>query len=215
MPPGWAWAGQLLFILALLWAIRRAPWGRLKDSSALNLWLGTSVFLMGLWSIKTGIKPGLNFHLLGATAATLMFGPELALLGLAIVLVAVTLAGMSGWQGFGWNGLIMATLPVAISHGILRLMEHKLPRHLFIYIFANAFFGSALAIAACGLGAALLLTLAGTYPLAYLLHDYLPYFILMGWSEAVTTGMAITVMVVYRPQWLSTFDDQTYLGHGK
>ena len=215
LPPGWAWVGHVLFILALLWAFRHAPWQRLKDSAALNLWLGACVTLMALWSVKTGIKPGLNFHLLGATAMTLMFGPQLAILGLTIVLVAITLADMSGWQGFGWNGLIMAALPVAVSHAVLRLEQRKLPRHLFIYIFLNAFFGGALAIAACGLGASLLLVSAGTYPLAYLLHDYLPYFILMGWSEAITTGMAITMMVVYRPHWVATFDDQTYLGHGK
>jgi uncharacterized membrane protein len=37
----------------------------------------------------------------------------------------------------------------------------------------------------------------------------------MAWSEAVTTGMAITLMVVYRPQWVSTFDDKAYLGRDK
>jgi uncharacterized membrane protein len=211
LPTAWLWPGWGLFALAFFWAVRTAPWSRLKDASRLNLWLGACVLLMAVWSIKTGIKPGLNFHLLGATALTLMFGPQLAMIGLAIVLVAVTLAGMSGWQEFGWNALCMGVLPVAVSHGIYWLADRKLPNHLFVYIFINAFLGGALAMTAAGLGGTLLLRLSGVYPAAYLYHEYLPYFILMAWSEAVTTGMAMTMMVVYQPQWVCTFDDKRYL----
>lgn len=213
LPSGWYWTGSALLVPLLVWALRTAPWRRLKDASQLNLWLGTCVVLMALWSIKTGIKPGLNFHLLGATAMTLMFGPQLAILGIIIVLTAVTLAGMSGWQGYGWNALIMGAVPVAVSYGMYWLADRKLPNHLFVYIFLNAFFGAALAMAATGLGATLLLLWSGAYPAAYLFHDYLPYFILMAWSEAVSTGMAITMMVVYTPQWVGTFDDARYLRH--
>ncbi|MHB0984478.1 MAG: energy-coupling factor ABC transporter permease [Sulfuricella sp.] len=211
LPSGWYWTGSGLLVPLLVWALRTAPWRRLKDASQLNLWLGACVVLMALWSIKTGIKPGLNFHLLGATAMTLMFGPQLAILGIIIVLTAVTLAGMSGWQGYGWNALIMGAVPIAVSYGMYWLADRKLPNHLFVYIFLNAFFGGALAMAATGLGATLLLLWSGAYPAAYLFHDYLPYFILMAWSEAVTTGMAITMMVVYTPQWVGTFDDARYL----
>lgn len=207
----WYWTGQGLCALLLFWAIRTAPWHKLKDASMLNVWLGTCVFLMALWSVKTGIKPGLNFHLLGATAMTLMFGPQLALLGLTITLTAVTLAGMAGWQGYGWNTVIMGALPVAVSYGTYWLADRKLPNHLFVYIYLSAFFGGALAMAVAGLGGTLLLQLSGTYLPAYLYHDYLPYYILMSWSEAITTGMAITLMVVYSPNWVSTFDDARYL----
>ncbi|MBU1691875.1 MAG: energy-coupling factor ABC transporter permease, partial [Gammaproteobacteria bacterium] len=161
LPSGWYWTGQGLYVLVLFWAILTAPWRKLKDTGPLNVWLGACVVLMALWSIKTGIKPGLNFHLLGTTAMTLMFGPRLALIGLSIVLTAVTLAGMSGWQGLGWNALIMGVLPVAVSYGIYWLTDRKLPNHLFVYIFLNAFFGGALAMAAAGLGGTLLLQLSG------------------------------------------------------
>lgn len=211
LPTAWLWPGWGLFALAFFWAVRTAPWSRLKDAGRLNLWLGACVLLMAVWSIKTGIKPGLNFHLLGATAMTLMFGPQLALIGLAIVLAAVTLAGMSGWQAFGWNALCMGILPVAVSYGMYWLADRKLPNHLFVYIFLNAFLGGALAMATAGLGGTLLLRLSGVYLAAYLYNEYLPYFILMAWSEAVTTGMAMTMMVVYQPQWVCTFDDKRYL----
>ncbi len=213
LPLDWLWPGWGLFVLAFFWAIRTAPWKRLTDPSQINVWLGACVALMALWSVKTGIKPGLNFHLLGATAMTLMFGPQLAVIGLAIVLAAVTLAGMSGWEGFGWNALCMDVFPVAVSYGIYLLADRKLPNNFFIYTFLNAFLGGALSMLVAGMGATLVLEISGVYLTAYLYHDYLPYFILMAWSEAVTTGMALTLMVVYRPDWVGTFDDTRYIRH--
>lgn len=211
LPAAWLLPGWILFLPALAWAIRTAPWRRLNDSTQLNIWLGACVTLMALWSIKGGIRPGLDFHLIGATAMTLMFGPQLALVGLAIVLSAVTLAGMSGWQGFGWNGLYMAALPVAVSYGLFRLADRRLPNLLFVYIFFNACLGGAISVALIGLAATLLLQLSGVYLATYLYHNYLPYFILLGWSEAISTGMALTLMVVYRPNWVGTFDEERYI----
>lgn len=53
--------------------------------------------------------------------------------------------------------------------------------------------------------------LSGTYPLDYLLEEYLPYFFLISFSEAFITGMLITMMVIYKPEWVATFDDRRYL----
>lgn len=205
------WTGNALALFALLAALQRAPWDTLKRPDLLNVWLGAAVALMLVWSIKTGIKPGLNFHLLGSTLLTLMFGPWLALVMLAVVLVAVTLAGAAGWASLGVNFLLMAALPVVLSHVLYRITDARLPNHFFIYIFVNAFLGAGLAMAACGLAATLLLTGAGIYSSDYLSSQYLPYFILMAWSEAMLTGMVMTLMVVYRPDWVATFDDARYI----
>ena len=37
---------------------------------------------------------------------------------------------------------------------------------------------------------------------------------LLAWGEAFATGMLVTLMVVYKPEWVSTFDDARYLGRG-
>jgi uncharacterized membrane protein len=56
------------------------------------------------------------------------------------------------------------------------------------------------------------MTVADAYSLDYLLAHYTPYATLMlSWAEAFSTGMAITVMAVYRPAWLETFDDARYI----
>lgn len=210
----WYAAGHLLFALVMVQAVRYAPWRRLNRPDQLHLWFGTIVFLMMLWTIKTGIKPGLSLHLLGATAFTLMFGPSLAIVGLTMVLAGVTLSGAAGWWSFSVNALVMVVLPVYLSYGVFRLVERKLPNHFFVYVFLNAFLGAAVAMSVTGVLATLLLAAAGAYALDYLSGEYLPYFILLAWGEALTTGMALTIMVVYRPGWVSTFDDTRYL-HNK
>lgn len=196
--------------LGILWHVRNCPWHMLGERDNLNVFLGATVSVLGLWLIRTGIKPGLNFHLVGATALTLMFRPSYALLALALVTGAITL-----WDGeykaYPANLLIMGVVPVLVSWSIYRLVDRRLPNHMFVYIFLNAFFGAAVAVFAVGLASTALSAAIGAYTLDYLLREYLPYYLLMAWSEAFATGMIITLLVVYRPQWVATFDDRRYL----
>lgn len=169
------------------------------------------VTLMLLWSMKAGVKPGLSLHLVGATVMTLSFGPYLAIAGLSVVLAAATLNGAAGWSAFPLNAMVMIAVPVLVSHGILRFSERFLPPHLFVYLFVNAFIGAAMMIMVTGLTASVVMFLAGVYTWDYLFTQYLPYMLLLGFSEGWLSGMAMTLMVVYKPEWVSTFDDRTYL----
>jgi len=215
----WAYGAILPYAMCLLWAALWAPWRRLTDGQQMNVWMGTIVVLMLVWSMKAGVKPGLNLHMLGATAFTLMFGRQLALLGLSIVLAAVTynatFKGIQGWQPFALNALALVVFPVFVTHAILRLVERRLPANIFVYIFISAFFGAALTVVATGMLTALLLWLSGAYSGALLLSDYVPFYILLGFSEAWLNGAAITLMVVYYPHWVGSFDDRRYLWQKK
>lgn len=207
----WYWAAWAAWLPLVVHCARRAPWARLKESEQSHLWLGMIVALVLLWSLKAGVKPGLNLHLLGATAFTLCCGPRLAFIGLSVVLAGVTLNASDGWLGFALNSLLLCGTGVAASWGILRLVERLLPRHFFIYVFVNAFFGSALTVLAVGVAIAAVLVLGDAYGIDYLLGDYLPYFFLLGFAEAWLSGMVMTLFVVYRPSWVATFDDERYL----
>lgn len=157
----WILLSWLLFVWVALVALRRAPWRVLADSARLNAFLATIVALIVLWHLQAGVKPGLSLHLLGATVFTLCFGWALAFVGLCLVLVGVGLNGFSGWQSFAVNALLMAGVGVAVSHGLHRLVDRLLPRHMFVYIFCKGFFASALALIAVGLSACALLVSAG------------------------------------------------------
>lgn len=208
----WTVLAWCLFAMSASLAARRAPWHVLADSRRLNAFLAMIVGLILLWHLKAGIKPGLALHLLGATVFTLCFGWALAFIGLCAVLAGVTLNGAAGFKPFAVNALLMAGVGVFTSHWLHQLVDRVLPRHLFVYIFCKGFFASALAVMAVGVVSCMLLVLAGAYDSDYLTSEYLPYFLLLGFSEAWLSGMLSTLFAVYRPELLADFEDAQFFG---
>ena len=203
------WLG--LAFLAWRW-LMSGDWRRLAEPSKLNLFLGATVAVLALWQIRTGIKPGLAFHLYGVAALTLMFGFWRATFSGVLILLANAAFGRGSWTSLGVDALLVAALPAAMSWNIYRFLERRLPNHFIIYVLGNGFFGAALSVGVVGLATTALMAVAGAYPLDYLLAQYTPYAtLLLGWAEAFSTGMAVTVMAVYRPAWLETFDDVKYI----
>lgn len=211
LPQSWWWVADAVLLGVMIDAGRHAPWRRLREPAQLNVWLGCIVTLALLWGVRAGVRPGLSFHLLGATACTLLFKPRLAIMAMTLVVTSQVATGVIELQSAAANALLMGVFPVLISQAVLRLVERRLPPNPFVYIFGAAFFGAGLTIAATGALASLLLAAAGAYPLDDLAGEYLPWLILLAWAEAFTTGAAITLIVVYRPTWIATFDDRLYL----
>ncbi len=211
MGEGWYWAAWIAWVLFFARSLWCAPWRRLKDSEQLNVWLGMVVLLTVVWSLKAGIKPGLTFHLLGATVFTLSFGPHLAFIGLSLVTLGVTLNGAAGPFAYAANALLLAGLSVGLSQFFFRIFSGALPKHFFVFIFVNGFLGAALTIVGVGFAVTVLLAMAGAYQWDYLFSEYFPYFVLLAFSEAWLSGMLMTLFVVYRPEWVGSFDDSAYL----
>ena len=102
-------------------------------------------------------------------------------------------------------------IPAAVTYVAYAVIYHRLPRHPFIYIFLNAFIAAAVAIAATHLAhAAWALTTAMLTP-KQVWENYLMITPLVMFPEALLNGMAVTLMVVYRPNWLVTFNDKQYI----
>ncbi len=212
-PASWHWGMTLLSVIALWRAVRRAPWRSLLEPSSvrLNLAAGFAVGLMLLWSLRVGIEPVADLHMLGAMAATLALGPHLALFALGVTLTGVMLNGTGEWLAWPASFVLMVIVPVYVATLIQHAVERWLPAHLFIFIFAAAFLGAALTVMAQGISVSLVLMLSGAYSAGFLFGDYLPPFLLLGFAEAWISGAVITLMVVYRPGWVEAFDDRRYL----
>lgn len=213
-PTGWLGPCAVMLAAIVLDLALHAPWRSLRDGQRLNLWLGSVVALLVLWRIHAGLRPGLDFHVLGASACALMFGARLGWAAIAIVQVGSAAVGGLEWSSLPLNLLVMGMTPVGVTTLVLRAVERWLPSHFFVYIFASAFFGAALGMIATGCVACALLAATGRYALPTLLSEVLPWYLLMAWAEAFLTGATITLMVVYRPGWVATFDDQRYLRDG-
>jgi len=211
LPAEWLTALWVLWLLTLLPLLAPGAWRPLCDPRRLNLWCAAITIVLTLWCIRTGIKPGLGMHLLGATVLMLMFGPRLAQLALYVVTAAAAFAGMGDATAYPANALLAGAAPVWISFVLLRAVERWLPQQIFVFIFAGAFFGGALAMVGSVVMAAVLHAAAGSYAFAYLAEYYLPHALMLAWGEAFMTGMFTALMVAYHPQWILLFDDRRYL----
>lgn len=202
------WLGLAFF--AWRW-LQSGDWRALARPERLNLFLGATVAVLGLWQIRAGIKPGLSFHLYGISVLTMMFGFWRASFAGMLILLTNALFGRGSLATLGVDALMVAILPAATSWGLFRLLDRYLPNHFFIYVLGNGFFGGALAAGTIGLVTTAVMALFGVYTPHYLLEHYTPYTLLISWAEAFSTGMAVTIMAVYRPTWLETFDDSRYI----
>lgn len=207
----WIWGSLAIYALVWLAVLRTTQWRRLLDNSLSHGFLGACVLLLVLWHIEVRQFPGLNYHYLGATLLTLMFRWQLAFVGMNLILAGMVLNGEAHWQTLPINSLTMGLIPILTSYGLFRLIDSKLPNHLFVYIFLNAFFGAAITVATAVIVTSLLLASAGVYHFDFLWKNYLPFLPLMMFPESFITGMLTTLGVVFYPQWVLTFDDAKYL----
>jgi uncharacterized membrane protein len=206
----WLWA-HFVYWPALALALYRAPWHILRQRDSSNVFFGAAVVLLMAWQLRVAIAPGLSLHLLGTTLLTLMFSWPAALLAHALILCGATLTTDADLPAFAVNGLFTGVLPISISYALWRLNERYLPANFFIYVFLPAFFGSALAILSCGLASYALLMAANSPLSEETLHQYLLLYVPLSYPEAFLTGGIISILVIYRPQWVATFDDNRYL----
>lgn len=201
----------VLYLLALGLALRIAPWRRLREAERFHVFLGSVVALLLLWHLRVGVQPGLSFHLLGATAVTLMFGWSLAILACGLALVGVSLNTGQGWTGFAINAVVTGVLPVTLTQVLLVLIRWYLPKYFFVYVLVNGFLTGGLVGLASGYLVTGLLVASGAYSFALLRETVLPFFPLMFLPEAILNGWVLTVLVLYRPNWVYSFSDDQYL----
>ena len=202
-----------LGILAV--AAAKARWSRFKGEEVTHVYLGSVLFLVVLWSIRTTLAGAPPLHLLGVGALCLSAGPALALVGGALVVVVTTAVQGAPLANAGLAFVVQVAVPVAVQHGALLASQRALPRNPFAYFFAVAFAGGAasfFAAAIAGRGLALAAGLGGAGAVTD--GDYAVLALLLSFGEATLTGMLITLAVVYRPGWVATFDDARYLREG-
>ncbi|GAA3538734.1 energy-coupling factor ABC transporter permease [Zobellella aerophila] len=199
-----------LAILAL--AGRGAAWSRLlSDKSYQHLCFGSAIALVPLWMMQAGIGEGLEFHFLGLTTLALMLGWRMSQFVALLSLLLVTLFGFDSWLQFGMNLLLGVILPISTSYFVFLLSYSYLARHLFVYIFVAGFLNGALAIAVKSVAFAVYMAGAGVYSWNMVVDNYLGIVPLLLFPEALLNGMALTLLVVFRPQWVCTFFDRDYL----
>ncbi len=209
LPSDWLFFADVVGAVVLWQAIRYAPWRQLRAAGLQQLFSGSVVALLLLWSLGAGLKPGLGFHFLGVTVFTLMFGWSMGVLGVGLATLGLALKG-GGLEAVALNALLFGALPVSVSYLVYQWVDRHLPHHIFIYIYLCAFLGAMLAAGCAVLAMVGLLVANNVYSFDEMVQSYLPFLPLFLFPEGVLNGMLITVFIGIRPHWLKTFDDESY-----
>ncbi|WP_240635948.1 energy-coupling factor ABC transporter permease [Caldimonas tepidiphila] len=196
-----------LVLPAVLVALWLRPWRVLRATHLQHPWLAAMVVLPWVWSLHAAMPGGTLLQMSGACLLVLMFGWPLAVVSLPpIAALGAWLGGLDAGLSLGlltWNGIVPATLALGVGWATRRW----LPQHLFVYILARSFLGTAVALSAASIAG--LLWQGGPETLSF--GDMVIGHWLMAWGEAVATGMLTAVFVAFRPDWLLTYSDRLYL----
>ena len=185
--------------------------GRLLPSSASeHVWLGGIIAVAFLWMLHVRSPVGLDFGLLGSALFALLFGRSRAIIGLLIALVIHTALDDGSWVNFGINGALLAVIPALSASVLQRLIERWLPKNIFVFIFGNGLF---VTLVVTALTSALLLAAeaAATHAATNVLREHLAFSLLLAWGEALVSGMIFSALVVFLPQAVPTYRQDTYL----
>lgn len=214
MPTGLLWLTNVLCAALLLVAVRRAPLAHLLINRFSHLFFAACVALLLLWNTRAGVLPALNFHLLGVTAVTLMFGWPFALLAVVLVLAGGALYAGESFAALGLNALLMGGIPVLVTSVLLHFAQRRLPHNFFVYVYVNAFLAAGLSVLLYGLAGAGVMLASDISSAGWLRYQYYPYLPMVFFAEAFLNGMVMTALVALRPAWVCSFDDELYL-HNK
>jgi uncharacterized membrane protein len=183
----------------------------ISDKKCQHLVFGSAALVFLLWMFRTGIYDGLTVHFLWLSALPLLLGFRWAIFSASLALIGVTLFGKESVEMLGVNFLLGVLAPISLTYGFYSLTFHKLPRHLFIYIFLCAFIPGAMAIGLKMLALSGYFYLDGVYSWQVIADNYLVLTTLMLFPEAMFNGMTITLLIIYKPEWVYTFYDKLYL----
>ena len=212
-PASMLWIANAALIMVLVMAARAAPLGRLWNNEFTHVYFAACVVLLLLWNTRVGVLPALNFHLLGITTVTLMFGWAYAVFAVLLVTVGTLINQNGEWVSIGLSALIFGCIPILVTLSLLRFAHRKLPYNFFVYVYFNGFLAAGLSTLAASVVGALLMLLADAGNAGWLGYQLFPFLPLIFFSEAFVNGMIMTAMVALRPGWVATFDDNLYLNN--
>lgn len=185
----------------------------LRQPLVQSLFVGATLVATILWAIQAKLNEMPPLHFLGITTLILLLGLRLSLLVIPLAIYLPIIAAYwlvpAGWPeqeeiSIRWLALLCAAIQ---SYLLYWWSEQRLSNHLFVRIFICGFFNAMLSAAVyMAVMAAGHLTLG--FSTSRLTMDYLTTIPLLALPEALLNGMAVTILLIYRPQWLAAFREQ-------
>ena len=202
----WCVAAVLLLLAAV-----RAPWRAfLAVPQRQHALFAGLVVLCLLWSFRYEVLPGLYAHPLLLMTSTLIFGWSLSLLTGALALVLVAVVNGNPWLALPLDWLLAVALPATLCFALMRALYRLRLRNLFFYILGLGFFGTiAVTLFNCALIAIFLQSTQSPFFMDQLWEQG-AFVVPLLYSEGFLNGLLVTVITVYAPDLVKTFDENYF-----
>ncbi|MGB0966323.1 MAG: energy-coupling factor ABC transporter permease [Litorivicinus sp.] len=204
------WLANLGMLALIGWAITSTRLHKVSDTQdAIPLGL-MGLAQLGFPHLSGGVVEGLTFYPLLVGLSAMMFGFRYSLMLASLTQGLNVAAGLGYPSMIGLSLVVTHLIPSLFILGFLALAQRWWPRNFFVYVWVNGFFGACFGVAFCHLASTLLLMSAGPWTWNYLAQFYLPFGLMMTFPEGFITGAFLTMLVLFKPQWVYTFRDEVY-----
>lgn len=200
-----------VYVALVLLALRYVDFAALKADRGLQHRLGIAVVILTIiWSMRAGVSDGLELHFFMVSALHLIFGWQLAMLVIFLVLLLLEIFGGATWYGMGLAGFVSGVIPILCTFAFWKIHKAKTPHNPFAFIFLVACLGAVVAVLLSGVFLSAVLLLTGDATIYQLKNELWLLMPLMALPEAAINGMLITAMIVYVPDWVKLFEERRY-----
>src|SRR5829696_3245662 len=183
--------------------LRRA--GSRLDDRQVPLLGVTGAFVFAAQMLNFPVVGGTSGHFLGAALATILLGPWLASLVLAVVLATQSFVFADGGvSALGANVDDMGVVGALVTGGLMLAARRTLPRRRGVLL-GVAGAGAWLGVVAGAAATSVCLALSGTVPLGTVLPAMLAVHVVIGVGEAVITVAALGALMTTRPELIGAW----------
>ncbi|NIB41301.1 hypothetical protein HBA55_16990 [Pseudomaricurvus alkylphenolicus] len=201
--------------VALLVAVVKAPWAQWRSRPERQHALFAAVLGLALfWQLKVSISGLLALHPLVMMTVVMVFGPSLGMITGALALGLATLLAGAPWLPLGPQMLLTVVVPALAAQGVLKVVERVPGRNLFVYMLGGGFLGAMVTVQAMALATWCYVRVLGPAPLLVDVASHYYLTLLMMFPEGFINGALVSMLTVFRPELVRTYDDHHYLdGH--
>lgn len=211
----WILSACAIFLLG----VYQSRHGVLLQPRLRNLFLSCIVLLAVAWNIRAHLPNSnidnfidLSFHFFGASLLVALFGFWSAI----TLLFIVALVGVFGLSGdlveASRHYIVVSVTPAILAYGVIQAVHRFLPKHLFVLILGNGYLAAFMSTFITGVMIYLLQLLfdinsfGSSDPLGWFLG-----LLILSFMEGSLSGMLLAILLVYRPQWVSTYQEDVYM----
>lgn len=183
------------------------------------IWLAPAaiLFLAIAWNISpslpgqpTGRFYGLIFHFYGASLLTAMFGPAIALSILFPVAFLGVYAIQGNYEAASQHYLMVCVLPTLFAYLSIQIIQRFIPKHLFVLILGNGYVAAFMSVILSGTFLLVVKLIMGESNQLDL-EGWLLGLIIIAFMEGSLSGMLLAILLIFRPQWVSTYNEAAYM----